>query len=243
MKRLSNPIFLSCLSTGLGLLCLAARLWLMNTGFDGKGLLMSGHAGSTLSYILTAALALLLLAALIAKPQRFSFRSNRISSAGAAVSILCLIQTAVCVLSGIRTPLAIAAGILAILAALCGAALAVFRFLGKRAWLPLYLPAILTLMLQFLYCFRLWGAEPQLQRYFFSLGAQIFVLLTLYYRAAAECKMSTHTLYTVFSCAGIFFGLAAAADGGISTTYGIWALCILLDNLSIRLRLPGGKKS
>lgn len=242
MKKLSNPIILTGIAGGLGLVCLPARLWLLHAGVDDKGLLVSGHPGSILSYILAAALVALLIAALVAGPQKFAFRANRCSGFSALLSLPALVLTAVHALSGLRTPLALAAGILAILAALCSVFLAVFRFLGKRAWLALYLPAILTLMLQFLYCFQLWGAESQLQRYLFSLGAQVFTLLALYCRAATECRINNHTLYCLSSCAAVFFGLGAAADGGISLTYGVWAVSIALDNLSLRLRAAGGKK-
>lgn len=235
MKKLSNPIIVCFISAALGLLCLLCRLWLMQTGFDSKQLLMPDHPGNTLSLILPVVLAVLLLAAWFIRPSGYTFQPNRISAAGAGFSVLALIQTAVVILSGLRTPLAIAAGILAALSALCNAGITGFRLSGKRAWLPLYLPSLLTLMLQFLHCFRLWGAQPELQRYLFLLGAQTFITLGTYYRAAAECRMHTPRAYVLLSGGAIFFGLAAIADGASGLPYGFWAISFLLEIVSVRL--------
>ena len=57
MKKLTNPIFVSCISAGLGVLCLGVRLWMMNTGIDSKDLLVAGQPGDILSWVLTGLLA------------------------------------------------------------------------------------------------------------------------------------------------------------------------------------------
>lgn len=240
MKKLSDPILICCLSAGLGLLCLPARLWLMHAGVDSKNLLVSGHPGRILCWILTVGLAALLIAVLVVKPKKYGFRPGPFSCAGAAVSVICLSLTAAYAFSGASTPLDVVFGGMSVLAAVCGAGLAYFRFQGKRAWMILYLPGLLTLMLQFLYCFRLWSAESELQRYFFCLGAQVCILLTLFYRCAAECRMHKPTLYILFSNASVFFGFAAVADEGAGILYGLWAVSILLENMGIR---TGGRKS
>lgn len=235
MKRIFNPIVISVVSAVLGILCLLSRLWLMQTGVDGKHLLLTAHPGSIMSWILTAVMGVFLVAALISKPLHYSFRPNCLSGGGAAAASIGLALTSVFAFNSIRMSLTVATGIIAILAALCCAAMAAFRFLGKRAWLPLYLPGIVTLMLQFLFCFRLWSSEPELQRYVFLLGSHTFVMLAAYYRAASECKMHAPRAYLLLSSAAVFFGFSAVADGGAGYLYGLWALSILLENLSIRV--------
>ncbi len=235
MKRISNPIIISAASAALGLLCLLARLWLMHTGVDARQLLVPGHPGSILSWTLTAAMGVFLIAVLIVRPSGYSFRSNRLSGGAAAVQCLCLALTSVFAFQTIRMSLTVVAGVIAILAAVCCAAIALFRFQGKRAWLLLYLPGIVTLMLQFLLCFRLWGAEPEPQHYVFLLGAQTFSMLAAYHRAASECKMRAPRAYLLLSSAAVFFGFSAVADGGAGYLYGLWALSFLLENLSVRV--------
>lgn len=246
MKKLSNPIIVSCISTGLGIFCLLARLWMMKTGIDTKDLLVTGHPGGILSWILTAVFVILLAASAILRPEKYSFQANLLSGcSGVAcglallctVLLVCTGQTAMFTdkLTGKIVPLSVALAALAGISTLSCGVLAWFRFRGKRAWLPLYLPGIITLMLQFLCCFRYWGAESELQRYLFSLCAQIFILLTLFYRAAAECKMRAPMLYFLFSNAAVFFGLSAVADGGVGYVFGLWAVAVALENISLRV--------
>lgn len=246
MKKLTNPIFVSCLSAGLGVLCLAVRLWMMKTGIDSKDLLVDGHPGDILSWVLTGLLAVLLGAAVFLKPEKYGFQSNPAGGIGAAVCALALAFTAVLVfteqsslfihkITGKIAPLSYALAALAGIGAVTGGVLAFCRFRRQRAWLPLYLPGLVAMMLLFLCGFRYWGAESELQRYLFSLCAQIFILLSLFYRAAAECRMRAPVLYLLFSCGAIFFGLASVADGGAGYLYGLWGLGIALENLGLRV--------
>lgn len=235
MKKLSNPICLTCICGALGLLCLPLRLWMMHTGIDSKALMIGSHPGNILSWVLTALLAAVLVAAMVVKPDKYSFRPGVFSGFGAVAAALALAMTAVFAFRGEASHLSVTFGVLAALGVVSNGLLAFFRFGGKRGWLPLYLPAVLTLMLQFLYCFRIWSSEPELQRYFFSLAAQICILLTLFYRICVECKMQKPVLYLLLSCASIFFGFAAGTDGGPGFLYGIWAAAILLENLGLRV--------
>lgn len=246
MKKLTNPIFVSCISAGLGVLCLLARLWMMKTGMDTKDLLAPDHPGNLISWILTGIFVLFLGVSAFLKPEKYSFQANLRSSFSAVVSILALAGTVLFVftdrsamfadkLTGKLAPLAVALAVLAGIGALSSSILALFRFRGQRAWLPLYLPGLIALMLQFLCCFRHWGAESELQRYLFSLGAQVFILLSLFYRASTECKMRAPMLYFLFSNAAVFFGLSAAADGGVGYLFGLWAVAIVLENVSLRI--------
>lgn len=240
MKKLSNPIWITCICGALGLLCLPLRLWMMNTGIDGKALMIGSHPGNIFSWVLTALLAAVLITAMVRKPDKYSFRPGVFSGFSAVVAAAVLAMTAVYAFRGEVSHLSVIYGILATLGAISEGFLAFFRFRGKRGWLPLFLPAVLTLMLQFLYCFRIWSSEPELQRYFFSLAAQICLLLALFYRACVECKMQKPALYLLFSCGSIFFGFAAGADAGPGFLYGIWAVAILLENLGLRV---GRRKS
>lgn len=246
MKKLTNPILVACVSAGLGVLCLFSRLWMMNTGLDAKNLLIPGHPGNVLSWILTGIFVLFLGAAAILKPEKYSFPANVRTGISAAVCALALGCTAVfaCAgkteifvdkLTGRLAPLSVALAVLSGIGALSCAVLAFFRFRGQRGWLSLYLPGLIAMMLLFLCCFRHWGAESEPQRYLFSLAAQIFLLLTLFYRASTECKMRAPVLYFLFSNAAVFFGLSAAADGNIGRLFALWAVAVALENVSLRV--------
>ena len=236
MKKLSNPIFITCGSAVLGLLCMLARLWLMTNGVDRKELLLPSHPGNILSWVLTFLMAVFLAAGLLSKPARLSFRSNRLSGIGSAVCAVSMARIAWMLFSATTSMLSLAAGIFAVLGVLCCSLLVIYRFGGKRPRLLLQLPTLLTLMLLFLHNFQLWSAEPELQRYFFSMTAHVFLLLTFYYRAAAACKMAKVSAYLLCSCCGIFFGLSAAADSSTGLLYAMLAVTVLLENLSGCLR-------
>lgn len=235
MKKLSNPILVTCICAGLGLVCLPLRLWMMGTGIDGKALMIANHPGSILSWVLVGLLAAVLTAAMVVKPDKYSFRPGVCSGCGAVAGALAMAMTAVYAFPGADNHLAVLLGILSAAGVACEGVLAFFRFRGKRGWLPLYLPAVMALMLQFLYCFRIWSAEPELQRYFFSLAAQVCLLLTLFYRLCVECRMQKPGLYLLFSCGAVFFGFAAVADDGPGYLYGIWAVAVMLENLGLRI--------
>lgn len=233
MKKLLDPIWITCGSAGLGLACLLARFWLFHSGQDQKGLLITSHPGNILTWIFTGLLAVLLLLCLRVKPPKLQFRSNAVSGTGSAVSAICMALLSWQLFSHeAATILILITGVLAAIAAICCGILTVLRFLHKRPLLVLQLPMLLVLIFLFLHNFQLWGAEPEHQRYFFSLISHAGLMLSCYYRIAAARNLRSPTAYLVCSCGGIFCGLAAIPDLCFGWAYTLWAVSFLLENLS-----------
>ena len=233
MKKLLNPISITCGSAGLGLACMLARFWLFHDGQDPKGLLIASHPGNILAWIFTGLMAALLLLCLYYKPSKLQFRSNAISGTGSAVCTACMALLAWQFFSGeAATVLILITGILSVIATICCGILTALRFLHKRPLLVLQLPMLLVLIFLFLNNFQLWGAEPEHQRYFFSLISHACLMLACYYRIAAARKLRSPTAYLVCSCGGIFCGLAAVPDLHFGWLYALWAVGFLFENLS-----------
>jgi hypothetical protein len=79
------------------------------------------------------------------------------------------------------------------------------KFRNKR--LPYQLCAILTvvLMLNTVAQCQIWGAEPQLQSYFFPLLASIFLILTAYYKTTLAASQGNPKMLAFFSQGALFF--------------------------------------
>lgn len=232
MKKLLDPIVITLGSAVLGLACMFARFWLFQSGQDQKGLLIAAHPGNILAWVLTGLFAVLLALCVYAKPPKLQFRSNAISGTGSAFFAVCMALLAWQFLSNVTAPLVLIAGVLAAIAAICCGLLTVMRFSHKRPPLMLQLPMLLALICLFLLNFQLWGAEPEHPRFFFSLISQASLMLSCYYRIAAVFEQRSPATYLVFSCAGIFCGLAAAQDPHSGWAYTLLAFGFLLENLS-----------
>ena len=232
MKKLTNPIRITCGSACFALACLFARFWLFSSGEDPKSLLLATHPGNILTWILTGLVGALLVFCLLQKPAKLQFKANAISGVGSALCAVAMALISWQVLTANSSVLSLVTGIMAGIAAVCCVAQTALRFLHKRPPLLIQLPMLLTLILFFLHNFQLWGAEPEIQRYFFSLISHAGLMLACYYRIAAACKMGSPTAYLVFSCAGIFCGLAAIPDQPFGWVYALLALGFLAENLS-----------
>ena len=83
--------------------------------------------------------------------------------------------------------------------------MAFLKFRGKK--LPYWLPALLTAVLMVVtvsQC-QVWGAESQLQAYFFPLLASIFLILTAYQKTALLVRGNNRSLLAFFSQSAAFF--------------------------------------
>lgn len=239
MKKLSNPAALGILCAAGGLLCLAARLWLVTAGVDQKGLLIPGHPGDILSWIVTAAVAAVIVLSLWGQKPKCRFIPSMRSCAGTLAMAVGFAMAAGALLMG-GTVLSLAAGIFGAVSALCGVYTAFCQYKGRRPSLLVRCPAIVFLMLLLVCRYQLWSAESQLQRYGFQLFALVCLTLTAYQRAALQSDTGSAVLYLAASRGAVFFCLAAAAGSDYGMFYLLMAIATLLDGCRCLRRRPQG---
>lgn len=203
MKHPFRSHILPFFTMGAGGLGLALRIWLFSA-IDDKGLLPVGHPADYTLYILTAlTLGILYLATRKWKPQPGN--AYLIHTCACAIGGLGLILSAVRDFSGTSTGIAYASTIAILIGGLVLLCMAVLK--GFRKQLPYWLPAALTvvLMLNTVAQCRAWGAEPQLQVYFFPLLASIFLILSAYHKTVFTAKQKSAKLLAFFSQGALFF--------------------------------------
>ena len=206
MKHPFRSNMLPFFTMGAGGLGLALRLWLFSAT-DEKNLLPAGHPADSMLYILTAlTLGILFLASRQLTPQRIHKKTLcRVCACAYGLGGIGLALTAVLDMAGSSARLALVATIASFLGALVMFFMAFLKFRGKR--LPYWLSACLTvvLMLDTVAQCQVWGAEPQLQAYFFPLLASISLILTAYYKTMLSAKQGNPNLLAFFSQSALFF--------------------------------------
>lgn len=206
MKHPFHSRILPLFTVGAGGLGFVLRLWLY-AGIDEKGLLPSGHPADYALFLLSAiTVGILFLATRELKPRRINRNSLRITDTAAhTLAGLCLILTAILKLSGSMIRLAWVAVVAALIGGLILLLIALMRFFRKRP--PYWIHAVITvaLMLNTVAQCQVWGAEPQLQEYFFPLLASIFLILSAYEKTKFTAKQGNATTLAFFSQCALFF--------------------------------------
>lgn len=188
-----------------GMLGFALRCWLLSAA-DGNGLLPVNHIADTLTFILLAlTLAVCFLTVRRAAPAdsyRRLFPASDLAAIGTTLGAIGIACTA---FAPNKIPyLWIVMFVLGILAA---AALCVSAYCRRRGLRPNFLMhsiVVVYLILHTLSGCRAWGAEPQLQLYFFQLLASLFLLIACYYRAELDIQQADCRKYVFFSQAALF---------------------------------------
>ena len=192
------PIFTGILGFGL-------RCWLLSTA-DGNGLLPEGHIAGILPFVLLAiTLAACFLGVWKAVPAdsyRHLFPVSEFAAIGTAVSAVGIAFTAFS--SGGSSLLRIIMPLLGIFSAAALFFSAYCRLKGLRPNFLMHSILAVYLILRTLAGCRVWGAEPQLQLYFFQLLAYLFLLIACYYRAELDISGTDGRKYVFFSQAALF---------------------------------------
>lgn len=194
--------WISLLAGSIGL---ALRCWLLSA-VDDRGLLPENHIAAILCYILLAVtLGLCFMGvrkAATSKAYRRLFPPSKLAAAGTVIGAIGI---------GISGFTAESTGflrlILPILGIFAAGALmitAYCRFIGLRPNCLLHGLVAVYLIFRTLVGCRVWGAEPQLQLYFFHLLASLFLLLACYHRAEADALAGDYRRYIFFSQAALF---------------------------------------
>ena len=206
MKHPFRSNILPYFTMGAGGLGLALRLWLFSAT-DEKNLLPAGHPADALLYILTGlTLGILFLATRQLTPRRIHKNALfRTSACAYGLGGLGLLLAAVLNLSGSAVRLANMATAASFLGAVLLFFMAFLKFRHKR--LPFWLHAGLTvvLMLDTVAQCQIWGAEPQLQAYFFPLLASVCLVLSAYHKTVFTAKQGDPKLLAFFSQSALFF--------------------------------------
>jgi len=206
MKHPFRSHILPLFSIGAGGLGFALRLWLFSS-VDEKGLLPAGHFADAALYILTAlVLGILFLATRQVLPRRMNKNTVRLFCSGAyLLGGLGLLVNGISSSSSGNARLAVLATAACGVGAVVMISMAVLKFSRKR--LPYWLPAILTvvLMLCTVAQCQIWGAEPQLQVYFFPLLSSVFLMLTTYYSAVLDAKKASRRWFVFCNQSALFF--------------------------------------
>jgi len=209
MKRFVNPINLplwALLTGGIGLLL---RVWLMTSGVDQKGFIVTGHFAAILLFLLVAGamIALFWLTKDLVEAAKydFNFPASDMGGYGAFVAAAGL---------GIGSfvDIFIAADALELIAAVVGLAAALLLILtgyhrrkGSAPPLLIHIGICVYLMLRLICYYRHWSGDPQILDYCFQLVATACLMLTTYQRATFDAQAGKRRPYAFFSLATIFF--------------------------------------
>lgn len=213
MNKLLKPSNLPWIILGAGILGAALRALLFATGMDEKRLLISGHGAQLLIWLLTAAVAVLLLMLTWdlkqAAKYSFNFPAFLAGAIGAALACVGIFITAIAELFSSADILSTLNGLLGLACAGALAFLAYCRWKGMHPSALFHIIICIYLMLRLVCQYRLWSADPQIQDYFFSLLATVCSMLASYYCAAFSANTGNRQLHTLFHLAGVYFCLVS----------------------------------
>lgn len=209
MNRYLKPSFLPAGTLIAGALGFLLRMWLMKTGVDARGLLVTTHPAHAPVFVLTALTlaALLLCVRPLNAVRRYPdlFPRKNLSGIGcivAAAGILLVSFRDRSLRSDMVTTVCLGLGFLA---AVCLVLVALCRFQQRRP--VCYFHAVITLFLtaHLISQYRLWSSEPQLQVYFFPLLSSVFLMLTAYHAAVLDAKKASRRWYVFCNQSALFF--------------------------------------
>ena len=241
MKNLLTPHKLRLLVPGCGLLGFVLRLVMVSAGTDGKGLITPGHPAWIALLVLTAAVALVLLAALGnirgTAGHAGSFPISGFAAAGGVPAALGAVAAALRhfsagpVITGGSLLLTQAAfflyGALMALAAVSFLAAGWCRLTERKPFFLFHVVVCAWFALEMLNLYRTWSFDPQLQDYCFELFACIALALTAYELAAFGLDKGSHRKLWFWGLASVYLCCLCLTSGLFFPVCGVWALSAL----------------
>ena len=229
MKQFRKPLVSAAIFTIGGIAAMLLRFWLLKTGVDDRGLLVTGHVGYILSYILCFALPVALFFVLGKQKRQLHFAPTVLSSVGFFVQAIGFGFAAWTLLSYTTLAMRTVTGIFGIFAALCALVAGIYAILGCRTHPLFFCPGALFFAC-FLFCrYQQWSAEPELQRYVFQLAAAVISMVALYQRSALGVSMGSPRQYVVWSRSAILLCLAAIPGSQLPLLWLCIAISFALD--------------
>lgn len=225
MKKTFQPNLFSWFAIFTGTVGFFLRRWLFSA-VEPNGLLPENHVAGVLTFLLLA-LTLLVCAigvkrAVLSDNFAHLFPSSRFAATGTVLGAIGM----GCSAFMLRT-----AGFLILLVPICGTlatialvAAAFFRLRCVKPRCLLHGVVTLFLIVRTMACCRSWGAEPQLQLYFFEMLASVFLLLAAYFRTELDMGIGDYRRYAFFRQAALFCCcLCILGDGGLFyLSAGLW---------------------
>ena len=239
MKTLLKPSHLRLLIPGCGLLGFVLRRLLAAAGTDGKGLIIPGHPAWIALLVLTAAVALVLAAALgqLRGPgtYRESFPGSGIAAAGcipaalsAALAALGHFQAGPAITDGrVNLPGFYLFGAVMVLAAAAFLAAGSCRLTARKPFFLLHAAVCAWFALEMLTLYQTWSFDPQLQDYCFELFACIALAMTAYELAAFDLDQGSHRKLWFWGLAAAYLCCLSLTSGLFFPACGLWALSAL----------------
>jgi hypothetical protein len=240
MKNFLKPKYLPYVTVGLGGLAFLSCLWLYATGVDERALLNPTHPGAILLWVLSAVMVAAVI--MLTRPLVGKMRYDRVfpasipAAVGTAVCAAGIAVTAFGELTSKVDAITTAAGVVGLLSAVALMFLAWCRLVGTRPHFLALCVVLVYLMMHMLCRYRVWSAEPELLRYFFTLAATILMTLAMYQRLAFTVGMGKRQQYLMFSMLGGFFAMAAIPGDGDKWFLIGMAAWAMTDLCSLRLR-------
>lgn len=211
MKLAVKPKLMKALMGASGILGLVLRTVLYAAGVDRKGLLITGYWSGTAVWLLTAAVALILLlwCHRLSDSQTYhkAFPASPFSAAGAALAGIALV---LCPVAQVPSPtFAVIEPVLRYTAAASLIAISYCRFRGRTPLFLLHCGVCLYLALRLVCQYRIWSADPQIQNYAFYLGAHVALMITAYQFAAFDAGFGNHRKLWGAGLAAIYLSIVS----------------------------------
>ena len=229
MKQLTKPSVSAAVFALGGVAAMLLRFWLLKAGVDDRGLLVTGHLGYILSYILCFALPVTLFFVLGKQKRHLHFAPTILSAVGFFVQAIGFGIAAWTLLSYTTLAMRTVTGVFGIAAALCCVVAGIYAIRGYRTHPLFFCPGALFFAC-FLFCrYQQWSAEPELQRYVFQLAAAVVSMFALYQRSALGVKMGSPRQYVLWSRSAVLLCLAAIPGSQLPLLWLCIAISFALD--------------
>lgn len=233
MKLAVKPNQMKLLLGAAGILGLVLRAVLYTAGVDPKGLLIRGYWAGVAVWLLTAAVAavLLLWCRRLAKSRNYQtvFPASVFSAAGAALAGIAFALSPVS-----QAPSDTFASIESVMRFIAAGSLICVSYCRFRGKAPLFLchsAVCLYLALRLVCQYRIWSADPQLQNYVFYMGTHVALMITAYQFAAFDAGYGSHRKLWAAGLAGTYLSVVSVA-GSDDPFFLICCALWVLSNLS-----------
>lgn len=231
MKMQLKSTLLPALMLGCGGVGLALRALLYATGEDSKGLLPNWHICTILIWLLTAAVAAVLLLKLRSQDgsnrYRDNFSASKAGAAGAFAAAAGIGITVVSELDAVRDTISTLWMILGLLSVICLILTGICRLNGKRPQFFYHGILCCFFALNLAIQYRLSNNNPQIQDYVFQILSCITLMLTAYHHTAFDAGLGKRrgliltSLLSAYLCCLCLYG---SSHKLFYLTCGAWAL-------------------
>ena len=229
MKQLTKPSVSAAVFMLGGIFTMLLRFWLLNAGVDASGLLIRGHLGYILSYVLSFALPVCFLVLLGKGQRKLHFSPTALTAVGFFAQAIGFTFAAWKLLTSTSLVMHTATGFFGILGAIFAVIAGIYAIRGYRTH-PLFFCAGALFFACFLFCrYQQWSAEPELQRYVFQLLAAVLSMVSLYQRSALIVNEGSGKRYLLWSRSAITMCLAAIPGSQLPLLWIAMAVFFALD--------------